>query len=380
MVNHFGRNRRELARAAGIKAGKEMPPEVEKFFDAIEAGNWDEIERLWTELRKRSGRYEGTTADLQIDPFWPAILDAYGVAEQAHMWPADKLLDYGYAILDSLKPGMVYMGGTDPGRWIPEMINESMGADAHVIITQNALADSTYMEFVNQLYGDRMATLTKEDSTRIFNDYVADAQKRFEHDRDFPDEPKQVKGDEEIQMVDGKIQVGGKAVVMAINEKLFQELMAKNPEMSFGIEQSFPFKSTYENAAIIGPIMAVNAGPEALTAQDAGDAVNYWRQRSEELSGADGLKDEKLRMAYGKLAADQAALLLARDFAPEAEQTYRLATEMSPTSPEALYGYANFLTVRGRGPEAIPAVERAIAANPEKQEFRKLLGDLKSLK
>src|SRR4051812_28755862 len=58
MVNHFGRSRRELARAAAERAGLEMPEEVVKFFDAIEAGDWERIEKLWKELRLRSGRYD----------------------------------------------------------------------------------------------------------------------------------------------------------------------------------------------------------------------------------------------------------------------------------------------------------------------------------
>jgi len=371
LVNHFGRTRRDLARVAGLKAGKEIPPEVEKFFDAIEAGNWEEIERSWTELRKRSGRYEGTTLDPAFDPFWPAVLDAFGVAEQAHMWPAEQLLDYGYSILDSLRPGMVYVGGTDPGRWIPEMINESLGGESHIIVTQNAFADSTYLGFVNQMYGDRMATLTEEDSKKAFQEYVEDAQRRWEHDQNFPDEPKQVNENENLKMVNGKFEVGGQGAVMAINEKLFRALVEKNPDLSFGIEHSFPFKTTFGASGLLGPIMEVNAGEEALTQKAAEEAVEYWRGRSADI--LEGLQEEKLRMAHAKLAANQAELLLARNFPNEAEQTFRIAAEMAPTNPEALFGYANFLSSRGRGSEAIPFVERAIAANPEKQRFRDLL-------
>src|SRR5437879_3679717 len=41
-VMQFGRNRRELVRAIGRRSQKEMPPEVEKFFDAVESGQWEE--------------------------------------------------------------------------------------------------------------------------------------------------------------------------------------------------------------------------------------------------------------------------------------------------------------------------------------------------
>ena len=52
---------------------------------------------------------------------WQAVHETYGVAEVAHDWPAQKLLDYGQAVLDSLRPGMVYVGGTDAGRFIPTL-------------------------------------------------------------------------------------------------------------------------------------------------------------------------------------------------------------------------------------------------------------------
>jgi hypothetical protein len=80
------------------------PPEVEKFFDAIEAGNWDSITNQWRELAVHSSQYEYSTNHWeQLDQFWPSVLDAYGVAEQAHLWPAQKLLDYGNAIMGALR-------------------------------------------------------------------------------------------------------------------------------------------------------------------------------------------------------------------------------------------------------------------------------------
>src|SRR5687767_8540235 len=45
-VVQFGRNRREIIRAISWRTGKEIPPEVEKFFDAIEAGDWEQVDAL----------------------------------------------------------------------------------------------------------------------------------------------------------------------------------------------------------------------------------------------------------------------------------------------------------------------------------------------
>jgi tetratricopeptide (TPR) repeat protein len=383
LVTQVGRSRREIALAMGRREKALPPPEVTQFFDAIEKGDWNEIERLWKILARKSGQYDGDSKDHDpaINPFWSAILDAYGIAEQAHMWPAQKLLDYGHSIMDALRPGMVYVGGTDPGRWIPELLNEGKGEEQHIIITQNAFADSRYIDYMNELYKGRMETLTQDDSKKIFADYIKDAQKRLEHDQQFPNEPKQIREGENISIVDGKTQASGKTAVMTINEKLFQLLLEKNTNLSFGIEQSFPFKSTYATATPLGPIMEVRVeDPQnSLTPERAAQSVEYWQKTQGQLYGADGKPqlDEKLLLAYGKLATDQAKLLSDRNFTAEAEQAFRIATQISPSSGEALFGYANFLTEQKRAAEAIPTIEKAILANPKNETFRKLLEDIK---
>src|SRR5438094_626452 len=78
---------------------------------------------------------------------------------EAHKWPAQKLLDYGQTILGSLRPGMVYVGGTDPGCFIPTFLNETSEGERHVVMTQNALADGSYLDYLNFVYKDRMNTL-----------------------------------------------------------------------------------------------------------------------------------------------------------------------------------------------------------------------------
>jgi tetratricopeptide (TPR) repeat protein len=371
-VLQFGRSRHALVRAIARRSGKTIPSVVEKFFDAIESGDWKEIDAQWKVMAEHSGQYEYSKDHWEdLNPFWPSVLDAYGVAEQAHDWPAQKLLDYGNAILDSLRPGMVYVGGTDPGRWIPELLNDTSSGEQHIIVTQNAFADGRYLEFMQQLYGERFLALTMDDSKRAFEEYKADAQRRLEHDQQFPDEPKQIRPGEDPKLVDGKLQVSGQVAVMAINEKLLQMLMAKNPNLSFAIEQSFPMKSTYENATPVGPIMELGVRDEqnALTRERAGQSVDYWRATTQQLLSDPQADSDDVRMSYAKLALNQAALLLDRHYAAEAEQTYRLALELAPSSREAVFTYVNLLTEQNRVEEAIPIAEKALqwSSAPERR-------------
>jgi hypothetical protein len=383
-VVQFGRNRRELIRAIAWRTGKEIPPEVEKFFDALEAGDWEQVQALWKSMAKRSGQYEyeGTPHSPELDPFWPTVLDVYCTAEAAHDWPAQKLLDYGNAVLGALRPGMVYVGGTDPGRAIPTLLNETGEGERHIVITQNAFADRRYMEFVNTLYGDRFATLTQQDSDRAFAECIADARKRWEHDQQFPDEPKQVRPGEKVGMVDGRFQVSGQESVMAINENMLRMLMEKNPDLSFAMEESFPFKSMMGNATTLGPIMELGVQDEqnALTHERASQTVDYWRTTTQQLlSDSEAVDSHEVRMSYSKLISSHAGLLLERGYPAEAEEALILANQMAPTSPEAVFRYVNLLISQDRVTDAIPVAENALRLRPN-TEFNDLLQNLQKLK
>src|SRR5260370_12281556 len=100
------------------------------------------------------------------------------------------------------------------------------------MVTQNAFADGRYLDFLSTLYADRMTTLTTEDSQPAFQNYAADAQKRFEHDQQFPAEPKQVRPAEDLQMVDGKARVSGVASVTPTTHKLPHSLIQQHPDLS----------------------------------------------------------------------------------------------------------------------------------------------------
>jgi hypothetical protein len=368
-VIHFARKRHQLIRLIARRSKTEIPPEVEKFFEALERGNWDEIKPLWDDLARQSGQYEHSTHRKELDPFWPTILDAYGVAEQAHDWPAQQLLDYGNAILSSLRPGMVYVGGTDDGRWIPELLNETGDREEHIIVTQNALADGRYLDFVNTLYADRMTTLTGEDLQAAFQNYGIDAQKRLEHDQQFPEEAKQLQPGENIQVVDGKVQVSGQTAVMAINERLLQALAQKNPDLSFGIQESFPFRDMYGDALPMGPLMELGAGGQNNFGPDqATQSLQYWQATAQQvLADPDAANSQPTLKSYSHDAVSAANLLAAHNFTSEAEQAYGLATQLWPENPESVGGLADLLAATGRQDQARQLLQNFAQQYPAQQ-------------
>src|ERR1043166_9229346 len=377
-VVQFGRNRRELAQRLAKRFKVPVSPDVERFFAALESGRWEEIDAAHKALLEPGQGLNQPRSD-ELHHIWRPIQEAWGAAREAHDWPAQTLFNYGNSVLTSLRPGMVYAAGTDPGCFIPTMLNETTDGDRHIVLTQNALADGTYLDYLNTLYGDQMTTLTKDDSERAFKEYTDDAQKRLEHDQQFPNEPKQIRPGENVRMVDGKLEVSGQVSVMAINEKLFQTLMQNNPGLSFAMEQSFPFKSMYANTSPLGPVMelGVQDPQNALTAERAAQSVDYWRATAEQLLSDPAIADgSDPRKAYSKLIAEQAELFLARNYAAEAEQAFRIANEICPSSPEAVCRYVNLLVGQNRIQEAIPVVENAMRSDPANRQFQNLMNEL----
>ena len=378
----FARSRREIARALARHHNVEVPADVERFFDIVESGRWDETKALFEALRAQ--RMNESDAGAGLTKLWPAVMETFGVAAEVQKWPAQKLLDFGSSIMDSLRPGMVYIGGTDPGRFIPTLLNETGGGERHVILTQNAFADRSYLEYASFLYSDRFGTLTTEDSDRAFQDYITDAQKRWKHDQDFPNGPKQIRPGEDVRMVDNKVQVSGQIAIMGINEALLRMLMDKNPNASFAIEQSFPFTSMYGDTRPLGPIMELRVQDEAnaLTRERAAQSVDYWRASAKQfLSDSEAEDSQGVRMAHGKMAAEQAALLLHHGYVAEADEAFRIATQIAPASPEAVYRYMNILVGQKRFDEAIRITEAAIsAAGENQQQFRNLAAELNRMK
>jgi len=372
-LRQFGASHRKLTHALAEHFKSEMPDEVERFFDAVEGGNWEEINAAHEALLLSKDQLNQPRLP-ELHQIWRPIQEAWGAAREAHNWPAQELLDYGQAVLGSLRPGMVYVGGTDPGCFIPTFLNETSEGEHHVVLTQNALADGSYLDYLNFVYDNRLNTLGHDDSERAFQEYIADAQKRFQHDQEFPDEPKRMRPGEESHIGENnKISVAGPAAVMAINETLFQKLMDKNPDTSFAIEQSFAFTSIYSNTAPLGPLLELRIQDtrDELTTERAAQSVDYWRTISQQLlSDAEAANSSEVRMAYVKAASEQAALFLDRHLTSEAGQTYEIAIQLASSSPNAS-DYAKWL---------IPVVENALKITPENQKCLDLLKRLQAAK
>jgi tetratricopeptide (TPR) repeat protein len=200
------------------------------------------------------------------------------------------------------------------------------------------------------------------------------------HDQSFPDEPKQVQPGETISIdpTSGRVQVSGQVAVMMINERLLMTLMQNNPSLSFALEESFPLKGTYADAVPLGPVMQLGVTSQnGLDADAAGQSVAYWQDTTRQLlsdPAASGSSD--VLRAYAKMEVGQANVFVNHDLLTQAIETFRLADQLAPDSPEVVFGYVNLLLKQNRFADAMEVAQRAQQLAPDNKQYQALANQL----
>jgi len=418
-------------------------------------------------------------------------------------WFGHDMFTPPFGIYPEMARNAILYGGTDPGRFNPTymIFCESFIPAKHkphdpnfdrrdvYLITQNALADKTYLDYIRAHYnrsaqvdpyffsdlvrtekervegrtnllarallpldryftdlGDRIErrrraegvyppkeilTPTNEDSQQAFHEYINDAARRLAHDRQFPNEPKQVKPGEGVSFTeDNRVQVSGQVAVMSINGLLTKVIFDKNPESEFYVEESFPLDWMFPHLTPFGIIMKINRQPvPALTEGMMSKDHEFWSKYSERLIGNwvtydtsvkeicdfaektylrhdfTGFKgdrkfarDDFARKAFSKLRSAIGWLywwrvshecppeLRPKDLADqqrlmkEAEFSLKQSYAFCPYSPEALHKYVTLLLGAGRVDEAFMIAETSLKFDPDSPVFQSYANQLRGMR
>lgn len=267
-------------------------------------------------------------------------------------------------------------------------------------------------------------TATPEELQQAFNDYMLDAQRRLQHDLEFPNEPRQIKPGEDVRIVgeggQQRVQVSGQVAVMSINAILTKVMFDKNPEHEFYVEESFPLDWMYPHLEPFGIIMKINRQPLPSLSDDilARDH-DFWSRYSDRLignwityetpikdlcdfaertylrrdfTGFKGdpkfVRDKVAQKSFSKLRNSIAGVYAWRlgvaqsaeerqKMLREADFAYRQAFAFCPYNLEALYKYVNLLLNVGRVEESILLVQTSLKFDPENVALYGLLDQLR---
>jgi hypothetical protein len=387
------------------------------FFAAADRGDWLAVSNAFTEFRKHAGQYEhsGKTDERLRGTAWQAVLETWGAFGLFFVGDEKYSAAFANDIIQSIPPGSIYFGGTDPGRFLITAIQKSqVNGDPFFTMTQNALADSTYLDYVRGMYGNKLYIPTAEDFQKCFQDYTVDAERRLKENKLMP-------GEDIGKDANGKVIVRGQIAVMLINGLLAKVVFDKNPDREFYIEESFPLDWMYPYLEPHGLIFKINRQPlSGLSDEMVSQDHEYWTKfvtpmiggwlnddtpvervaafakktfGKQDFSGFTGdprfIQNAYSHEMFSKLRSSQAGLYAwrAQHAAGDTEKqrmnnaadfAFRQAWALCPYSTEAVFRYVNLLIEQKRFADALIVAETAAQMPSMKgkdgEQFRNLVG------
>jgi tetratricopeptide (TPR) repeat protein len=318
--------------------------------------------------------------------------------------------------------------------YLQDFIKENPQSHTRVRLNRLLLEAAYPKEIAKSLggvYPDREIYIASpEDSQHCFNEYLTEAQRRLQHDMQFPNEPKQIRPGEDVRVVENRVTVAGQVAVMAINGLLTKVMFDHNPKNEFFVEESFPLDWMYPHLTPYGVIMKINRQPLISLSEDVLQRDHqFWKQYSKRLTGDvvdydtsikqicdwiektylrhdfngftgdrkfihddDGQKAfSKLRSSIGGIYAWRLSPQSPPQYRPksdaefqrvlkEAEFTFRQAFAFCPYSPEALFRYVNLLLPLNRVDDALLLGETCLKLDPYNAQVIGLVSNLQSIK
>jgi hypothetical protein len=395
-------------------------PGFAPFFAAAKRGDWLAVSNQFEDFRNHAGQYEhpGRTDERLRGTKWQAIIEIWGGF--AAFSEGDEKYSAAYAsdIIESIPPGSVYFGGTDPGRFlVTAMQKNQVAGNPFFTLTQNALADSTYLDYLRSMYGDKLYIPTAEDFEKAFKDYTEDVTRRHQMNQLKPGE------DVQVDPTNGRVQVSGQVAVMEINGLLVKDIFDRNTNKEFYVEESSPLDWMYPYLEPHGLIFKLNRQPlSELSKEIVQRDHDYWTSCIAPMIGGWLNDDTTVREAavfaekvfgrhdYSGFSGDlhfvqndysykmfsKERSSIAELYAWRAQHTanasekrhtndaadfaFRQAWALCPYSPEVIYRYVDLLVSESRLSDAILVVETALEM-PQMDEYeaRQVRGLLKSL-
>jgi tetratricopeptide (TPR) repeat protein len=267
-----------------------------------------------------------------------------------------------------MKPDAIFYGGTDPGRFVPTyMIFSAHVREDVCLITQNALADATYMNVLRDLYGERIWIPDAMDINRAFTEY---AQTRVRQ-----------AGDNSMEIKDGRVSVQGVQAVMEINGILTRQIFDRNKARhAFYVEESYVIPWMYPYLLPHGLILELCPEPVGLPPERIRDDRAFWDWLTARLmKNPKFLRDIPARKSFSKLRTAIAGVYMARQLSEEAEYAFRQAVQLYPPTPEANLRLADLYIQQGRLEDALQLAVEFSEGDPHNDRIKGQVENFRSL-
>jgi hypothetical protein len=275
-----------------------VPPEIRAMFKYAEHGDWlalsNSVQKVqarynyWYSLHNHNGyqvrrsalenfiqevrgNYIYSKPPFRLDGMpGEIVMEVYGAFDGFMTGDEKYSTQFGRAIIDSIPPGSIYFGGSDPGRFIVTALEKSHATgDPFFTLTPMNLAGGTYLDYVRSMYGGKIYIPTDADAQKCFQAYT-DAVARREKNR-------QLHPDETAGGKRGPFPIGGQNAVMEINGLLAKIIFDKNTNREFYLEENVPLEWMLPYLEPHGLIMKINRQPLAgLSDEIVRHDRDYW--------------------------------------------------------------------------------------------------------
>ena len=405
------------AKAMAREDGKAIWPQLQALFAAAESGDLVTVRQIFDELRQPPAPHDRArrTDYCCHGSQWSTAHELWGALEQFDGCGEKYTVAFGQDVIASIPAGSIYFGGTDPGRFVVTALCPShLNAVPFFTLTQNALVDKGYRQYLRSLYGDRILIPSDEDWTNIQAEYLEDARRRQKENKLLPGEV--------LEEVDGRLELRSHIVVMTLNAMLSKLLFDNNPTREFYVEESFPLDWMYPHLTPHGLILKINRRPLAELPDEAIQKDrDYWTrycrpmigdwltpetpltevaafvervQLRHDLIGFDGdarfVQNDPPQRMFSKLRSAIGGVYAWRvmngkgsagteQMRQEADFAFRQAWALCPRSPEAVFRYINLLVVERRLDDAILIAGTAGKLDTENPQLGFLAAELKRM-
>ncbi|MFH1066505.1 MAG: DUF2723 domain-containing protein [bacterium] len=284
---------------------------------------------------------------------------------------------FGHDMLADLPQGSVFLGGTDPGRFVntymifgesfqPPHVKRDPAFDRRdlYIITQNTLTDPFYLQYLRDQYTEHRPPVkswferwlkrdemyppeplfipVREDVTRVFEDFMIKAQRK--RNTASPVQETQNTNIEAARMI----------------------FLKNKDKHRFFVEESFPMSWSYPYAIPHGLCYELAPEPlERIPEEAVKKDMQFWKHYTASLlKDPHFLEDEDARRSFSKLRQTTGNIYFSRGMMKEAETAYRQASLLSPSNLETTLAFQRILFQQKRHNEALALIEKAYDVDP----------------
>ncbi len=344
-----------------------LHPGIDLFFKAAIDDDWSAISNAFDRLTDSAETH--WERPIIRNPLWIPIHETYGAHEEWAEWKYDTaLLRMLYdPILASMPDGSIYFGGTDFGRFLVTAVRDARDSPDIIVLTQNALTDASYAEYLRHAFGDRVWMFSVDDKRRALQRYV--------------DEVKSGKREpDHIEFSSGRVNLRGAEAVMEINGLIAEMIFEHNKEKhEFYVEESYVIDWMYPYLEPHGLIFRLHEEEQdGLSKETVTKDQSFWNDYVDKLMAHPTFEGNlEARKAFSKLRAANAGLYAYLGRFELAEHGFRQALQLFPKSPEVYFRLGDMYEKQGHTEKAIEAFEELIHLEPKNERAQERLTRLR---